>query len=121
MPAYAQDLVSPSAFELSSLYSLLALGAFYDPKKPINTPEANKWLAISKALLLSQASALDSNLAAIESLMLIALTFLSTHKVDPFKAYHITAIAMRCAQLVSPSMVCTMLHFLIQLGRLDYV
>jgi hypothetical protein len=101
VPAYTQDLVSLSAFELSSLYSLLALGALYDLKKPAFTPEANKWLAISQALLLSQASTLDSDLAAIEALMLLALAFLSTQKVDSAKAYHVTAIAMRCAQLVS--------------------
>jgi hypothetical protein len=101
LPAYTQDLVSLSAFELSSLYSLLALGALYDLKKPAFNPEANKWLAISQALLLSQTSALDTNLAAIEAMMLLALVFLSTQKVDSVKAYHVTAIAMRCIQLAS--------------------
>jgi hypothetical protein len=101
MPAYSQDLLSLSAFDLSSLYCLLALGALHDLTKPAFSPEANKWLAISQALLLSQASTLDSDLSAIEALMLLALAFLSTQKVDSVKAYHVIAVAMRCAQLVS--------------------
>lgn len=99
VPAYSQDPTSLSAFDLSSLYSLLALGAFHDLKRTASLADAARWLSISQALLLSQVSALDSGMASIEALMLLALALLSTQQVDAVKAYHVVAAAMKCAQL----------------------
>lgn len=101
MPIYTPDASPPSAFDLSCLYSLLALGAFHDLTKPAFTPEATRWLSISQDLLLSSIDSWSYNLPSIEAVILLALAYLSTPTVDTTKTWHLVSAAMKCAQMVS--------------------
>jgi hypothetical protein len=101
MPIYTPDAPSPTVFDLSCLYSLLALGAFHDLTRPAFTPEASRWLSVSQDLLLSNLDSWSYNLPGIEAMILLALAYLSTPAVDTTKTYHLVSAAMKCAQMVS--------------------
>jgi hypothetical protein len=101
IPIYTQDASTLTVFDLSCLYSLLALGAFHDLTRPPFTAEATSWLSISQDLLLSSIDSWSYNLSSIEAMILLALAYMSTPTVDVTKTYHIVSAAMKSAQIVS--------------------
>ncbi|PVF94886.1 hypothetical protein CPB86DRAFT_626349 [Serendipita vermifera] len=97
IPAYTQNISILSLYDQSKMYSLLALGAFYDLKKPAFSPQAMGWLCTARDLLLSTVDSWETSVSSVEALSLLVFGYLSAKDVDIGKAYHLLGLPLRCA------------------------
>lgn len=65
-PAYSSDTSSITPYKLSSLYSILCLGALYDLSRPIYAQESREYMEIAQSLLMSAIGQWEVSMDSIE-------------------------------------------------------